>query len=89
MSRTDWRGRRARPAACASARVDGLLGRETLRNRMIATAYFRDGYSIRDIALAWRLSPSRVHGIIKRLRQTLTDTLGTPSARTPVSPGRK
>ena len=86
MSRTDWRGRRIRPVARASAPVDGPLGRETLRDRMIATAYFRDRYSIRDIALAWGLSPSRVHGIVKRLRQSLTD----PAARAaPVSTGRK
>ena len=50
-----------------------LPAAEPLRNRMIATAYYRDGYSIRDIARAWGLSRANIGKIVLRVRKHALD----------------
>ena len=55
-----------------SGHRDAFLGAGQLRNRMIATLYWRDGYSLRQIARAWGLSHSTVHKIARRARETLS-----------------
>jgi len=46
-----------------------LLAAESLRNRMIATSYYRDGYSIREIARAWPISRTHIGRIVLRMRR--------------------
>ncbi len=72
MSRMKANGLKADVAASSDLAGAGVLGRESLRNRMIATAHYRDGYSIRQIALAWKLHRATVHRIVKRMRESVS-----------------
>jgi len=56
----------------SKSRPAQALERESLRNRMIATAHLRDGYSIREIAVAWKLHRATVHKIIRRMRESVS-----------------
>lgn len=76
MSRMRVDGLKADIAAHSDAKAARVLQRESLRNRMIATAHYRDGYSIRQIALAWKLHRTTVHRIVKRVRESMSVITG-------------
>jgi len=72
MSRVKADGLKADVAGYSGSTAAQALERESLRNRMIATAHLRDGYSIRQIALAWKLHRATVHKIIKHVRESVS-----------------